>query len=88
MGARGKDEVLPQPDGSIVSGGTVKPFVHIWRTRITLFYGLTKCLKSCQNWKIQSGSYSASGWVNTAQCFRIGPLKAREKDKAGYLTKL
>ena len=23
MGARGKDEVLPQPDGSIVSGGTV-----------------------------------------------------------------
>ena len=23
VGARGKDEVLPQPDGSIVSGGTV-----------------------------------------------------------------
>ena len=23
MSARGKDEVLPQPDGSIVSGGTV-----------------------------------------------------------------
>ena len=24
VGARGKDEVLPQPDGSIVSGGTVQ----------------------------------------------------------------
>jgi len=24
VGARGKDEVLPQPDGSIVSGGTVR----------------------------------------------------------------
>ena len=23
MGGRGKDEVLPQPDGSILSGGTV-----------------------------------------------------------------
>ena len=23
MGARGKDEVLPHPDGSILSGGTV-----------------------------------------------------------------
>ena len=25
VGARGKDEVLPQPDGSILSGGTVVP---------------------------------------------------------------
>ena len=24
VGARGKDEVLPQPDGSILSGGTVQ----------------------------------------------------------------
>ena len=26
VGARGKDEVLPQPDGSILSGGTVQRF--------------------------------------------------------------
>ena len=26
MGARGKDEVLPQPDESILSGGTVQSF--------------------------------------------------------------
>ena len=27
VGARGKDEVLPQPDGSILSGGTVSKLV-------------------------------------------------------------
>ena len=28
VGARGKDEVLPQPDGSILSGGTVYTWVE------------------------------------------------------------
>ena len=29
VGARGKDEVLPQPDGSILSGGTVCKLHHV-----------------------------------------------------------
>ena len=34
VGARGKDEVLPQPDGSILSGGTVH--VLLSKTRISI----------------------------------------------------
>ena len=39
VGARGKDEVLPQPDGSIVSGGTV----------LSERYNKKACLHECIN---------------------------------------
>ena len=50
VGARGKDEVLPQPDGSILSGGTVRALLstsNIDNIKVYLYLDHESCLNIC-----------------------------------------